>query len=174
MPGTGNSCSSSKSSFNKKDPAGFTLVEVLIVLLVASVLLLVAVPQLAKALDKYSLGSAARQLAEDIRAAQQQALNEESSAYFLQLYPFDPAGDWYEIKKGADRLSKVKLPGSVDMVSTTFSGHSIVITARGTAAAGGTVTLRTRAAGSRFKYVIVAPVTGRVRVSDSPPESWEM
>jgi prepilin-type N-terminal cleavage/methylation domain-containing protein len=173
LPGTGNFCSSTSGPGNKKNPAGFTLVEVLIVFLVASVLLLVAVPQLAKALEKYSVGSAARQLAEDIRDVQQQALNEESSAYFLQLYPFDPAGDWYEIKRGSESLSRVKLPRGVDMVSTTFSGHSIFITARGTITAGGTVTFRARAAGDRFKYVIVSSITGRVRVSDSPPESWE-
>ncbi len=140
--------------------------------MITSTLLLVAMPQLAKAVEKYSLDAAARQLAEDIRITQQQALNEESASYFLQLYPYDPYNDWYEIKKGSLRVARVKLPKSVDMYPTNFSGNKIVISARGTAVAGGTVTLRERASG-RFKYVIVTPVTGRVRVSDSPPENWE-
>lgn len=101
LTGTCNSCNNFKSLLKNKDPGGFTLIEVLIVLLITSTLLLVAMPQLAKAVEKYSLDVAARQLAEDIRVAQQQALNEESASYFLQLYPYDPYNDWYEIKKGS-------------------------------------------------------------------------
>jgi|Deesub1362A_J573_1020465.scaffolds.fasta_scaffold00425_15 Tfp pilus assembly protein FimT len=152
---------------------GHTLLEVVIVLLIVSTVLAVAGPELAKPLAAARLEAVARQMAADIRVVQQRALNEESAAYFIRFYPY---GARYEVRKAASPtyvvLDKVTLPGTVELVGTTFSQDWLAFSAAGTPVQGGTVTLRDQWSG-RLRYVIVAPVTGRVRVSESPPEHWE-
>jgi len=152
---------------------GHTLLEVVVVLLIVSTVLAVAGPELAKPLAAARLETVARQMAADIRAVQQRALNEESAAYFIRFYPY---GARYEVRK-ADHptyvvLDKVTLPGTVELVGTTFSQDWLAFAAGGAPVQGGTVMLRDQWSG-RLRYVIVTPVTGRVRVSDRPPENWE-
>lgn len=150
-----------------------TLLEVVIVTLIALMVLAIAVPELAKPLAAARLDALAGQIAADIRTVQQRAINEESAAYFIKFYAY---GERYEVRKTDHPiyvvLDRVTLPNTADLVGTTFSEDRLAFSARGTPVQGGTVTLRDRRSG-RFRYVIVTSITGRVRVSDRPPESWE-
>lgn len=154
--------------------SGFTLLEVSLAVLVVGILISVAVPDLRRCLGRYRLQTAADQLAGEIRETSQLALNEESSFYSIKFYP--SPGNAYYVKKSANpgpRVVKaVRLPSGVVLENTNFSDHELRFSARGTPTVGGTVTLRDGVSGS-FKYVIVAAVTGRVRVSDQAPKKVE-
>jgi len=149
------------------------LLEVIIVMLIVSTVLAIAVPELGKKLAVVRLDALAGQMAADIRTVQQMAINEESAAYFIEFYPY---GERYEIRKTSHPmyivLDKVTLPDTADLVATNFSGDRLAFSTQGSPVQGGTVTLQDKRSG-RFRYVIVTPITGRVRVSDSPPESWK-
>ncbi|MDN5346865.1 MAG: hypothetical protein PWP65_429 [Clostridia bacterium] len=150
-----------------------TLLEVVIVMLIVSTVLAIAVPELGKPLAAARLDALAGQVAADIRTVQQRAISEESAAYYINFYPH---GNRYEVRKTGYPvyviLDKVTLPSTAQLVETTFNEDRLAFSAGGRPVQGGTITLRDRRSG-RSRYVIVAPVTGRVRVSDSPPESWE-
>ncbi|KUK11813.1 MAG: Tfp pilus assembly protein FimT [Moorella sp. 60_41] len=161
MPGAGN--------------RGFTLLEVSLVVALVGIVIAMSLPVLSRPLANYRLKTAANQMAQDLREVQQTALNEESDRYRV----FFAAGyDYYEIRRTEHPvytvLKRAYLPPTVKIVSTTFKDNAVTFTARGTPYPhGGTVTLRDTVSG-RFLYVIVASVTGRVRVSSSPPENWEV
>ncbi|MGQ9497208.1 MAG: GspH/FimT family pseudopilin [Desulfotomaculales bacterium] len=152
---------------------GHTLLEVILVTLIISIVLAITMPEFAKPLAAAHLNALAGQMAADIRAVQQRAISEESAAYFIKFYPY---GERYEVRRTGYPtylvLNKVALPNTADLVGTTFSADRLAFSAHGTPVQGGTVTLRDKRSG-RFRYVIVTPVTGRVRVSDRPPENWE-
>lgn len=158
---------------------GFSLLEVSVVLLVFGVLLMgIAVPQMNRALAAFRLESNAQSIAADIRELQQRNLGEEPDESITSL-KFYPSVDKYHLKKPAHPLpivlKSVQLPASVNLVEAKF-GSSQELSFSKTGApfpGGGTVTLQDRVSG-KFKYVIVAAITGRVRVSDQPPESWEI
>ncbi|MDN5376135.1 MAG: hypothetical protein PWQ39_1175, partial [Thermacetogenium sp.] len=98
---------------------------------------------------------------------------EKTPDYYIDFYTHI---DTYRVKKWDTPFSRVitevRLPQGVDLYSTNFQDNRLVINAKGLPPRGGTITLKSRETG-RLKYVIVASITGRVRVSDHPPESWE-
>lgn len=153
---------------------GFTLLEVSISLIIMGLLFAVGAVEFRMSRSCFHLQFAADRLAADIRSIQQRALSEKTSDYYFVFYPHI---DTYRTKKWATPFSlviaEVKLPRDVDLYSTNFPDNSMGINDQGLPLPhGGTIILRNRATG-RLKYVIVASVTGRVRVSDNPPESWE-
>lgn len=149
--------------------------EIALVVALMGIVLSISLPSLSKPLAYYRLKVAAEQLAQDLREAQQTALNEESSYYGVF---FAAGGNYYEVRKAEGVsprvIKRVVLPPTVQIVATTFNNNYLSFTAKGTPyPTGGTVTLQDMVSG-RFLYVIVASVTGRVRVSSSPPDSWEV
>lgn len=155
--------------------SGFTLLEISVTLLIVGVLVAGVTPGLRSALGDFYLESSARELAEHIQELEQTSLSEESADYYIQFY-LSPT-DIYLVKKAANSLplvvASVGLPPTVSLQNTSFNKHKLFISARGTPyPKGGTITLKDEVSG-RLKYVIVASITGRVRISDRPPESWE-
>jgi type II secretory pathway pseudopilin PulG len=149
-------------------PGGITLLEVLVSAAISATLLLIAVPAVLNGLSKYALYTGARQMATDIRGWQQQALSagDTMSTYSIQ---FDPFNDAYHLMINNVSRQKQCLPVYLDLVSTNFPSHELKFNLRGIPiSGGGTVTLREKLT-RRCYYVIVAPVTGRVRVSPLPP-----
>lgn len=158
-----------------RETKGFTLVEMAVVVALVGIVIAMSLPALGQPLANYRLKTAARQIAQDLREVQQMALNEETDGYRVS---FSAGGRTYLIQKTAHPLprtvKRVELPPTVLIAATTFNNNTVTFTARGTPhPRGGTVTLQDRASG-RFLYVIVASITGRVRVSSSPPDSWEV
>jgi hypothetical protein len=95
-------------------------------------------------------------------------LSESCSLYMIDFYP-----DKYVIKKSSHSVAiiidAVYLPQGIRIDNTNFSEGKIRFSAEGTPR-GGTVTLRDQKT-NKFMFVIVASITGRVRVSDQPPKA---
>ena len=71
-----------------------------------------------------------------------------------------------------DDIQRVNLPGEVSYDgNTTFPGSppALQFNSLGRPSSGGTVILK---AGNAHRYIIVTPVTGRVRISRIPPQHW--
>lgn len=149
-------------SWRKQGSPGFVLLEMVVALFLFSFLFVLAVPTLAHLQRKFTLLGCAHQVAGIIRLAQIEAIEGETQTKVT----FDIVGNRV-IFRGKDNTStKYTLPGGVFLYTTNFPSHELSFLPQGTPLCGGTVVLRTKTV---RKYVIVAPVTGRVRVSDTPP-----
>jgi prepilin-type N-terminal cleavage/methylation domain-containing protein len=150
-------------------PRGFTLVEIIVTTVISATLLLIAVPSVINGLSKYALYTGARQMATDIRGWQQQALSagDTMSTYSIQFNPFN---DTYQLMINNSTRQKQCLSVYLDLYSTNFPSNELKFNMGGIPiSGGGTVTLREKLTRKQY-YVIVAPVTGRVRVSSLPPK----
>lgn len=159
---------------------GFTLVELAVVLVLMGLLAGAAVPGLHGFYARHALRAAACQMASDIRTLQSEAagcrsegLTNENSVFSVSFYA---ESEQYKLERaGAGAWSRwVRLPAVVDLVGTTFPGGQLRLSYAGTpSSGGGTVILRSEATGDVL-YVVVHATTGRVRVSGTPPENWEV
>ncbi|MBC7105566.1 MAG: hypothetical protein H5T97_06490, partial [Firmicutes bacterium] len=103
--------------------------------------------------------------AADIRRVQEMNRNCDGKAYLIQ---FDCTNDRYLVKEGLRVLRAASLPPGVDLVWTNFTYDQVGFDTRGVPVPhGGTLALCD--GGGRYLYVIVASVTGRVRVAPVPP-----
>jgi prepilin-type N-terminal cleavage/methylation domain-containing protein len=149
-------------------PAGFTLVELTMVLSILSVMLLCVFPALREAFAEYTIYACARQMASDIRSHQQAAISAEEVSVTYQI-SFDEEDDTYNLKRGLTSLQMVYLPSSVDM-ETNFPDKELKFSILGVPVGpGGNVFLQDRVTGKQY-FVIVSPVVGRVRVDTRPPD----
>lgn len=151
---------------------GFALIELSVVMLIMALIAAAAVPNLNKSHAGYNLHVAALRLQQEIRTLGQESLKRETAGYRIT---FNINRDYYVIY-GPDGAGKVTVPPGIDIVGTNFDDATnyifdrINFSARGKPTRGGHVTLKSTLTGD-FKYVIVAAVTGRTRVSDNPPGS---
>lgn len=154
---------------NKNSERGFTLVELLVVVLLLGLLGALTVPGFRTGLARYQLDTAARVLAKDIREVQERVLNEESAAQFKITFEEHR----YTVARETVRQKSVSLPVGTVVSTATFGGGTMQVWFRGGVISprpgGGTVVLRHRATGLTSE-VVVKPVTGRVRVKNS----WEV
>ena len=154
--------------FNSNN-SGFTLLEISLVVVLLGIALGIAIPSLQKPYARYQLQVTARQLVSDIRYLEQTAQSMESNNYKIT---FDYTNDCYYLQENTVTLPNgyKKLPGSVDMNPTTFlPDHILNIKQAGTVVNGGHVYFHSRN-GAGDLYVIVYQHTGRVRISDQPPQ----
>jgi len=153
------------------DKNGFTLTELSVALLILGIAAAIVLPDLKTSLARYTLYTTARQMASEIRAVQQEAVTTGQVLY--QIF-FDVTDNFYILKLNTQTLKTVQLPSTISM-ETKFplpppKQTTMEFNVKGISTAG-TIILRDKVTGS-FYYVIVAPVTGRVRISSTPPESW--
>lgn len=154
-----------------KEELGFTLMEMLCVVFLIGLTIMIAAPALQDFGQKRSLEIGARTIATEMRKTQQRAI----TAGHGQIIEFRP-GNRIRITDGkTEEKYYVDLPEGVSFRAITFpkSGnvHFLRFNYNGSPSSGGTVSL-TNSSGD-VRYVIVAPVTGRVRISEDPPEHWE-
>ncbi len=150
---------------------GFTLVELVCVVALLGLIALIAVPAVASVGSSRTLEIAARGLAMELRRAQQKAITTGSTqAIDLRIFSND-----YRVRDlVSGEAYTVKLAEGVTYCSTNFPVESgfprISFYRSGAPSRGGTITLN----GPRGKvsYIIITPATGRVRVSDQPPDNW--
>ena len=152
---------------------GFTIIEVTVVLLIIGIVFITASPLTGKALSNFNLQHTALKMAADIRELQQRALSESSSLYFIEF-----SSDRYAMKKSAHpqpiKIATVRFPAKIKVEHTNFPQDLIRFSTKGTPSqTGGTVTIRDQSSG-KCMFVIIASVTGRVRVSDDPPDKSKL
>lgn len=151
------------------DERGFTLVELLVVVLVLGILGALTVPGFRTGLARHQLDTTARMLAADIREVQELTLNEESPTqeFYIMFYEHS-----YHILKNDRILKNVDLPPGITLTLVTFIGQKQVWFSNGSVSpkgSGGTVRFRQQQLGL-WSDVVVKPVTGRVRIENS----WEV
>ncbi len=156
--------------FNKE--YGFSLVELLCILTLIGIMALVAAPAVQGLGQRHNLEIAARTMATEMRKAQQRAI----MAGCGQIIEFHHRKR-YRIRDGkTEETYTVELPEGVTRRSVNFPFSDNIRFLRynynGSPSSGGTVTLVNSA--GEVLYVIVTPITGRVRISECPPEHWEI
>lgn len=152
-----------------KNRNGFTIIELFITLALLGILLVIVLPRL-PVRASWQLEGAARKLAVDLRLTR----NESVSSGKICQVKFFVYTELYQLTL-ADEKRLVKLPEGIAFQGmTTFEKDPVnpyvSFNALGRPSRGGTVILRSDQGDKR--YIIVTPVTGRVRVSKTPPENW--
>ncbi len=152
---------------NRQVSPGFTILEVLIVLSLLTLVVSIAVLAW-PSLESWSLQSAADELAVHLREARVDAIaSGKHSEVVFYLY-----ANCYALRFSTGTHC-IELPAGINYFgTTTFPGTppSVYFNYKGRPSSGGTVTLESRSGGKY--YIIMAPVTGRVRLSREPPEYW--
>lgn len=153
--------------------SGFTLVEIISVICIMGIVGALSWPYLARTLAHYRLVTSAQEMAAAIRLVQQRAITDSTGSYYILFLIGIEAYRVY-----LPEVEKATYLTGVDIYTTNFPEHKLffgatgeprVIGARGTYPGGGTVTLRSST--GELYFVVVAPVTGRVRVGPEPPET---
>lgn len=149
---------------------GFTLSEVLVVMALVAAALTLILPMWQRTLADLRLYMAARQMAVEIRYCQQLALAAADTGLIYKMV-FVPDYERYYRVLNTRVQQQVQLTFPLDIIGTTFNNNEVTFTARGVPLQGGTILLGEKISGKRY-YVILAPVTGRVRLSRTSPDSW--
>jgi prepilin-type N-terminal cleavage/methylation domain-containing protein len=156
--------------------AGYSLVELLIVLAILAVLASIAVTTLSSGRSQSTAREAAQRIAADLAFAQADAI----ACHAARIVTFDAAAESYGVYDGtgllldpiSHRSFVVDLAGlfpgaGLDLASPNFSGAaSVTFDASGTPAAGGEVELH---AGGEGWKVCVSSLTGRITIENLPP-----
>ena len=141
----------------KKNYAGFSIVELLVVIAVFAVLAAIAVPNFLQYMPKSRLNGATRIIASDLMAARMEAVKLNQTVYMQQTGGNDHE---YKIIKSADILKTVDLHNDYEDVAIDDFGK-VVFNSRGIANSSHTVTV-TNPSGSKTIDVNIA---GRVKIN---------
>jgi len=144
---------------------GYTLIELMVVVVIVSLLLGLGVSGLDYLIQWNKLNVTAGLLSSELKNIQSRAFY-EGVYYKLQ---FLPSLDKYKIYKKTELIDDIILK-DIDLFNTNFTNNIIYFYPNGVPSMGGTITLKNKR--GKILYVIMTPVTARVRVSPDPPENW--
>lgn len=136
----------------KNGQLGYTLIELLLVLVILAGAGFVLLIKLPLAMDSQRLNLASTQLVEELREVKQAALT-ENVWYQVKFY----SSNTYTINRQGQRLKEIKLPNGVQYA---YLPQDIIFGADGIPTVGGTILLEIN---ELKKKVIIAPVGGRIR-----------
>jgi len=152
-----------KRSNNRNE--GYTLIELMVVVGIIALLLGLSLNGLYNLIQWSKLNRAAAILSSELKSAQSRAFY-EGVYYKLQFWP---TLDRYRIYRQTVLYKDVQLE-DVDLFNTNFTNNNLYFYPNGVPSMGGTVTLKNKR--GKVLYVIMTPVTARVRISPEPPENW--
>jgi len=144
---------------------GYTLIELMVVVVIISLLLGLGINGLDHLIQWNKLNVTAGLLSSELKNTQSRAFY-EGVYYKLQFWP---TLDRYRIYKQTELIDDIILK-DIDLFNTNFTDNNLYFYPNGVPSMGGTVTLKNRR--RKVLYVIMTPVTARVRVSPEPPENW--
>jgi prepilin-type N-terminal cleavage/methylation domain-containing protein len=144
---------------------GYTLIELMVVVGIIALLLGLSLNGLNSLIQWNKLNTAAAILSSELKTAQAMAFY-QGIYYKLQFWP---TLERYRIYKGIELYQDIQL-ADIDLFNTNFTNNKVFFYPSGVPGQGGTVTLKNKI--GKVLYVIMTPVTARVRVSPEPPENW--
>lgn len=144
---------------------GYTLIELMVVVVIISLLLGIGINGLDYLIQWNKLNTAAGLLSSELKNIQSRAFY-EGVYYKLQ---FMPSLDKYRIYKQTELIDDIIFK-DIDLFNSNFTDNKVYFYPNGVPSMGGTVTLKNKR--GKILYVIMTPVTARVRVSRDPPENW--
>ena len=149
---------------------GFTLMELMVVVGIISLLLALSLNGIYNLIQWNKLNTAAALLSSELKNTQSRAFY-EGVYYKIEFYAtFDcPTLNRYRIYKQTELCEEIRLK-DVELFKTNFTNNKVFFYPNGVPSMGGTVTLKNKK--GKVLYVIMTPVTARVRVSLNPPENW--
>ncbi|MBT9168264.1 MAG: hypothetical protein DDT19_01609 [Syntrophomonadaceae bacterium] len=147
---------------------GVVLTELLMVLLLLGILTAIAIPAM-RSFGQWPLRAASQEMVARIREARQTAMATGNICYVV-FFEFSAR---YRLELPTGR-EWVKLPSEVVFGGTNFppsklfdNRPTVYFRPTGAPNRGGHLILRDR--DGRQRFIIVTPVTGRVRISETPP-----
>lgn len=144
---------------------GYTLIELMVIVLIISLLLGISINGINNLIQWSKLNTAATLLGSELKNTQSRAFY-EGVYYKLQFWP---TLDRYRIYKQTEFYKEVQLK-DVNLFNTNFTDDNLYFYPNGVPGQGGTVTLKNKK--GKVLYIIMTPVTARVRISPNPPENW--
>ena len=149
---------------------GYTLIELMVVVVIISLLLALSLNGLDNLIQWNKLNTASALLSSELKNTQSRAFY-EGVYYKIEFYAtFDcPTLNKYRIYKQTELYEEIQLEG-VELFKTNFTNNKVFFYPNGVPGQGGTVTLKNKK--GKVLYVIMTPVTARIRISPDPPENW--
>lgn len=144
---------------------GYTLIGLMVVVGIISLLLAFSINALYNLQQWNKLSTAAALLSSELKNTQSRAFY-EGVYYKLQFWP---TLDRYRIYKQSELIEDIQLK-DVNLFNTNFTNNNLYFYPNGVPGQGGTVTLKNKI--GKVLYVIMTPVTARIRISPEPPENW--
>jgi len=144
---------------------GYTLIELMVVVVIITLLLGLSLNGLYNLIQWSKLNRTAALLSSELKNTQSRAFY-EGVYYKLQFWP---SLDRYRIYKQTELIDDIILE-DINLFNTNFTDNNLYFYPNGVPSMGGTVTLKNKM--GKILYVIMTPVTARVRVSPNPPENW--
>jgi Tfp pilus assembly protein FimT len=144
---------------------GYILIELIVVVVIISLLLVLSLNGLYNLIQWSKLNRAAAILSSELK-------NTQSRAFYEGVYykiDFWAPLDRYRIYRKTEVYKDIQLE-DIDLFNSNFTNNKVYFYPTGVPSMGGTVTLKNKR--GKILYVIMTPVTARVRVSTNPPENW--
>ena len=144
---------------------GYTLIELMVVVIIISLLLGLSLSGLYNLIQWSKLNRAAAILSSELKNTQSRAFYE---GVYYKIEFWSPL-DRYRIYRKTELYKDIQLE-DINLFNVNFTNNKVYFYPSGVPSMGGTVTLKNKR--GKILYVIMTPVTARVRISTEPPENW--